>query len=102
MRLDRNINDDGKGKYALVLMRKVEAGSEAAALLARLAEMGVVDWGARHSDSEFFLLRLKDKYAEPALMAYANAAADDDKQWATEVLAMATRAANHPNKKTPD
>ncbi len=102
MKLDRNMNSEGKGKYALVLLRNVTTDSEEHGMVEDLAERGVVDWGNKGDDGEFFVIRLKDKYAEAALMAYANAAVDDDKEWATQVLAMATRAAHHPAKKQPD
>jgi len=102
MRLDRNENADGKGKYTLVLLRKIERGGAAYHMLMALSEMGVIDWGERHSDSEFFLIRLKDKFAAPALHAYALAAQDEEPEFAKDVMAMAVRAEHHPNKKTPD
>jgi hypothetical protein len=102
MRLDRNEGVTGKGKYALVLLRNVKEGSEAYGLIQRLHELGCLDEGIRHSDSEFFVIRLKDKYAEPALNAYALAAQSDDVEFAKDVAAMATRAKHHPSKKQPD
>lgn len=101
MRLDRN-NGTGKGKYALVLLRAIDEDSEAYSLIQRLSELGVLDEGVRHSDSEFFVIRLKDKYAAPALEAYAKAASEDDVEWAADISAMAVRAQHHPAKKQPD
>lgn len=104
MELDRNINQDGKGKYALIKMREIPGNPTTPEELAAaiLENPQCVDWGSKGSDSEFFLLRLKDKYAEPALLAYADAAADEDGVWSRRIYAMADRAANHPNKKSPD
>lgn len=102
MRLDRNESASGKGKYALVLLRNVNEGSEAYDLIQRLHELGCLDEGVCHSDNEFFVIRLKDKYAEPALNAYALAAQADDVEFAKDVAAMACRAKHHPGKKRPD
>jgi hypothetical protein len=104
MKLDRNQNDDGKGKYALVRLRKIEEGSEAAALLIRLAELGHVDWGTVGSQDEFFVVKLRDRYAAAAIKGYSDAASDDartepdearsrDKfQWAIQVQGLGDRA----------
>jgi len=54
MKLDRNINPDGKGKYALINLRK-----------------NIVEWGG--GDGQFFVIKYKDIFAAPALKAYANA-----------------------------
>lgn len=107
MKLDRNAEPTGVGKYALVNMRRYRAlppdkAQEAHDLLGRLDALGIIDTGARGATDEFFVVKLKDRYAEPALTAYANAAAADDAEWATEVSALAARAANHPDKKYPD
>lgn len=107
MKLDRNENATGVGKYALVNMRRLMAlghdqQNEAHQLMAQLSELGVVDWGAKGADDEFFVIKLKDRNAESALVAYADAAEEHDKEWALQVLAMSTRAKRHPAKKTPD
>lgn len=95
MKLDRNINPDGKGKYALIKLRHESAimgvvenpsGEPAIAV-----NDEAIDYG-NTEDSEFFVIRLKDKYAAPALFAYAMAAEKDDSEWANEVLAMAVKA----------
>jgi hypothetical protein len=106
MRLDRNDNPSGVGKYALINMRRCRAlqhdkAAEAYDLLGKLDALGVIDAGARGEDDEFFVIKLKDKYAGPALHAYANAVNGDD-EWAIQVLALATKADHHPSKKTPD
>ena len=113
MKLDRNINDDGMGKYALILMReladiasiqtdlKIPKGLDNA--IRALENVGVIDWGERESEGEFFLIRLKDKYAQPALVAYAEEAEADDPEWAAEVRALAARSGPaHPSCKRPD
>lgn len=77
MRLDRNENESGKGKYALVRLRGIEAGSEAHSLLKRLYELGHLDWGIVGQPDEFFVIKLRDKYADKAITAYADAVMDD-------------------------
>lgn len=77
MRLDRNIGETGKGKYALVRLRTIEAGSEAHELLERLDALGVLDWGKVGTESEFFVLKLRDKFSGPAIAAYADAVASE-------------------------
>lgn len=115
MKLDRNINADGRGKYGLIKNRRlaqIEAwdGGEGEALdrqavldaVALLERAGVIDWG-RTVDSEFMVIRLKDKYAGNALHNYAAAACKDDIEYAREIMEMAMRSGeNHPNCKKPD
>lgn len=105
MKLDRNINKDGKGKYALIQLRKVDAGSEAEGLLLRLHELGCLEWGCVGKPDEFFVIKLRDKYAQEGLSAYSAAVAkdaskyanDEDKsrsimQWAIQVQSLCQRA----------
>ena len=115
MKLDRNINADGRGKYALVKLRRVTEvekqfgkadGSAGAAVwnaLGVLQSYGIIDWGDQEAP-EFMLIRLKDAYAAGALKAYALAAIDDEQvEYGNEVMEMAKRSgANHPNCKKPD
>ena len=66
MKLDRNENPDGVGKYALINMRRVRSltGIQAAMasdLLTKLDVLGVIDKGVRGADDEFFVIKLKDK-----------------------------------------
>lgn len=84
MKLDRNVNSNGRGKYAIINLRT-----------------NLVEWGDT-PDQEFFVIKLKDKYAEAALMAYANAANADDSEYAHEVRELALRAKEHPLKRRPD
>ncbi len=111
MRLDRNVND--RGKYALiknrVLATFVEPGPFGGGLvgpvadaIAVLEKAGVLDWGDK-PETEFFVIRLKDRYANPALAAYAMGAYPEDPQYGQEVAEMAKRSGlYHPNCKKPD
>lgn len=116
MKLDRNLNADGRGKYGLIKSRRIaeirawdggdgepldqKAMEEALALLERA---GVIDWADKH-DSECFVIRLKDQYARSGLLGYADAAAaDGELEYAREVVDLANRAGpSHPHCKRPD
>lgn len=102
MKLDRNENLNGKGKYALVRLRNIHEGDEAFELLQRLHALGHLDWGYRGAEDEFFVIKLRDKYAPKALNAYGKAAFEDDQEWGSQVMAMASRAEQSPFKKSPD
>ena len=106
MKLDRNINTDGRGKYAVVNLRKLatfeaQKNYSHTSSVEALHMAGIVDYGDDPT-SDFFLIRLKDAYAAPALAAYAMAAYPDDQEYAMEVLNLAKRAAEHPSKRKPD
>lgn len=115
MRLDRSINGDGKGKYALVRLREIEAGSEAAVLLQRLHVLGHLDWGRVSDPDEFFVIKLRDKFAPGGIKGYADAVIEasrkeidpgkgrDLAQWAIQVIGMSQRAGDlSPYCKEPD
>ncbi len=113
MKLDRNINPDGRGKYALVLMRRLHGLAEYQTdlkvpkgitnAIRTLENAGLIDWGSEGTPSEFFVIRPKDQYANAALRAYADAARQDDPEWALEVETLAIRSgANHRDCKRPD
>jgi len=117
MKLDRNETENtdrwpGSGKYALILLRKVDdcrqgtfaaLPEEIAKAFLLLEREGLLDMGYAGSPSEFFVMRLKDKYAKAALEAYADAANVDDPEWAQEVQDLAQRSGpNHPHCKRPD
>ncbi len=103
MKMDRNENEDGLGKYALVLLRKLRPVKGAVQdALSVLEREGLLDWGTSGTPAEFFLVRLKDRSAEAALRAYADDAMAYDAEWAQEVYLLADRAMHHPSKKTPD
>ncbi len=92
MKLDRNVNADGRGKYALVRLRTVEPDGKIWWMLKGLEMFGVLDWGDRGKPDEFFIIRLKDEYAQHALRAYAAAAMTDDPEYANEVYELASRS----------
>jgi hypothetical protein len=105
MKLDRNIRGkDGKGKYALVRLRSIEPGDKAHVLLKQLEVLGVLDWGVVGDPDEFFVIKLRDKYAAPAIAAYAKAVAADANaevdeiaykekvQWSLDVQKLGERA----------
>lgn len=109
MKLDRNVNINGMGKYALILMRPFRtqpdevSGNTIAprAAIMLLDSVKMLDMGDK-PDTEFFVIRLKDKFAGPALLAYSMAAREaGDTEWADEVFRLAEKAANHPNKQQP-
>lgn len=102
MQLDRNTNPDHRGKYGLIQLRHTKKTlGQIDALLCQDGEPFTVDWG-NTPNSEFFVIRLRDKYAAPALAAYAMAAYRDDPEYGLEVLNLAKEAAEHPNQKIPD
>lgn len=102
MKLDRNTNPSGWGKYALILCRKLDEGKRLT-VKPETIEMprNAVDFGGT-TDTDFFVIRLRDRYAAPALEAYARAAQADDPEYAGEVMALARMARAHPHSKKPD
>jgi len=112
MKLDRNIpSNRGRGKYAVIKMRALtqivkDNGRLPPAIydaLQVLEGVGVLDYGVVGTPDEFFLIRLKDRFAQKALIAYANEAESFDKEYALEVTAMADRAGlSNPFCKLPD
>lgn len=106
MKLDRNINANGKGKYALLKLRNLpERGrqrTEIEAALVTLSHYGILDYGDTE-DSDFFVMRLKDKYATAALATYSQQAKQDGQiEYAAEIYDLAQKSAKHPNLKRPD
>lgn len=115
MKLDRNINGDGKGKYALIRLRDIEMDSEAMSLLRRLEDLGHLDWGCVGHYDEFFVVKLRDRFSPGAIKGYADAVMDasqleadptkakDLAQWAIQVQSMGERAGDlSPYCKEPD
>lgn len=106
MKLDRNINQSGKGKYALIRLRGIEAGSEAHRMLKALEAMGHLDWGVVGEPDEFFVMKFKDKFSYRGLMGYYKAITLEDKpdfEYAEAIMDMAKRAGPHnPHCKLPD
>jgi hypothetical protein len=94
MKLDRNIlGNGGRGKYALLLLRNVDAAdSKVSRALETLEDAGVLDWGDAKTEREFMVIRLKDKYARAALLAYAEEAQKEDAEYAAEIYGLASRS----------
>ncbi len=104
MKLDRNINGNGRGKYALLKLRKLDeftqpddpfqqVAPKIAEAIKTLEEAGILDWGFAGTEAEFMLIRLKDRYAQKALQAYATAAhVDGETEFAAEIHDMARRS----------
>lgn len=108
MKLDRNIvGNQWRGKYALILLRQVElpfttdCDLDATMRVASVPEKAI-DYGDT-PENEFFVIRLRDKFAADALSAYACAALTaGETEFAEEVQKLADKARNHPSKKQPD
>lgn len=105
MKLDRNIPPQHRGKYALIKLRvaqpKVRITTDPTEPIMAEVESRAIDFG-NTPDTDFFVIRLKDRYAAPALAAYAMAAYADDAEYGLEVLNLAKLAAEHPYQKGPD
>lgn len=113
MKMDRNENLDGVGKYAIINLRKLtekcDGGTfrrwspEVEQALNILESVGVLEWGRTGEADEFFLIKLKDKHAQAPLFAYAASAKVEDPEWAEEIEELARRSGPaHPLCKTPD
>ncbi len=105
MQLDRNLNPDGKGKYALINLRKIpgfpKTPQELAAAI--LANPECVEFGEPGTPNEFWLIKLKDRHARPALEAYADSARETDPEFAVVVQELADRSGDrHVLCKEPD
>jgi len=90
MRLLRNTTKDGKCKYSLIEHEKDDH----------------VESGLPKTENEFFVIKLKDKYAKAALEEYDRAVSLDpggDKEYDEDVLDLADRAGtDSPWCKRPD
>jgi hypothetical protein len=74
MKLDRNANPDGRGKYALVKLRQLtHAPKEARQAVDMLHGLGLIHYGDEAEGEQFFVMKYKDKFTGPALSAYASA-----------------------------
>lgn len=104
MKLDRHMNHDGRGKYALLKLRRQETpiSDELMACADKLREAGLLDFGNTEPGGKFFVLMLRDKHAASALLAYAASAEQDDCEYAEEIRELARIAHDHPDKKHPD
>lgn len=108
MKLDRN-KSDGDGKYAVISMRKVRelTGAQADLVLVALTtlrSLGVLNDGKSWTEDEFFVMMLKDRFAQGALVSYGmSAEMFGDHEYAEEIEELAKRAGpSSPWCKTPD
>lgn len=114
MKLDRNTTgNEGRGKYALLDLRKLRSGMEQESFkeysglvqdaVNLLAAEGLLQWGLPGEEDEFFVIKLKDRYALPALREYSEAIQDTDQEFSGEVWELACRSGrNSPFCKDPD
>lgn len=105
MNLDRNLNADGKGKYALINLRKIEGNPQTAEELAAaiLKNPECVEFGRVGEQDEFFVIKLKDEYAPDGLRGYGARAWASDAEYGSKVLDLARRSGkNSPFCKKPD
>lgn len=117
MKLDRNkLGNQGRGKYALLLLRRLALFDDGrtfggidpaiAHAIKTLEAAGLIDWGEEGTEKEFFVIRLKDRYARSALSAYAIEAWADgagNEEYAREIIALSDRAGQKsPFCKRPD
>jgi hypothetical protein len=109
MKLDRNINPDGRGKYALINLRKADGipwdhptYDKVQEALKMLADVGVLTWGNESPGDQFFVMKYKDKFTADGLGAYAVAAARaGEVEYADELFREENRARQIGNR-TPD
>ena len=127
MKLDRNKGRGDRGKYAIIKLRSVpDISPDAVKVTGATFHPEVIDFGDT-PDTEFFVIRLKAKFAGPALVAYAEAihrecrrleieehdcssvaAASeyrakrrDLEQYRDQIVTLAAKAEGHPQKRIP-
>lgn len=101
MKLDRNITKPRRGKYALIKLREDQPVPDPNSDFHSILRTAAIDYGDT-PETDFFVIRLKDKYAFRALAAYAAAAMADDPEYAGEIGELALLALNNPHQKRPD
>lgn len=108
-RLDRFTTNPPRGKYALVKLRKVEEiansenghGKEVRAALQLLRDLEILDFGDT-DQSEFFVIRLRDKSAYKALCAYSDHAKNvGDSELGHDVFRLACKSLNNQYQHSP-
>ena len=106
MNLDRNIHPNGKGKYALINLRKIPGDPRTAEELAAaiLANPECVEFGEVGGPDEFFVLKLKDLFADSGLLGYSHRARiEGETEYAQQVFGLARRSGRlNPWCKRPD
>lgn len=89
MKLDRNINPDGTGKYALLHLRKLRQYGHRQDVIDAinvLSGFGLLHFGNEGAGEQFFVMKYKDKFVAPALFAYSRAAMDESQTLALSLL----------------
>ena len=111
MKLDRDSNPNGLGKYAVIHLRRLVGETirmvpaSVRDAVKTLDDAGLIDWGKPGADDEFFLIKLRDTHAHVALQSYADSVrqAGNDPEFADAVQALADRAGvNSAFCKNPD
>lgn len=82
MKLDRNVNRDGSGKYALIKLREVakfkenpdwaREAEEIKEALILLDRRGIIHWGNEGIGENFFVMKYKDRFTAQGLTGYAD------------------------------
>lgn len=102
--LDRFTNKEpGRGKYALLKLRLIPISKNEIRekVVTALGNPDAIDFGDT-AESDFFVIRLKDKYAAPALAAYAQEAQKDGNfDLASSVNFLVSAAFLHEKKERP-
>lgn len=118
MKLDRNTNPYGRGKYALIKLRECPHPLATTSTGEPVIPPKALDWGGT-PDTEFFVIRLRDRFASPALNAYANALneyirrkhaagsitakqMEELEEYRSEIKSLAEKALVHTMAKIPD
>lgn len=72
MRLDRNINEDRSGKYALINLRRLKEADDVRAVnyLNYLKQAGIVTIGNESPGDQFFVMKYKDLFSTGGLRGY--------------------------------
>jgi hypothetical protein len=119
--LIRDMSPDGKCKYALVRLDRLREASPVTKALGegaldQLQSMDLLEYGEKGTAEEFFVLKLKDRFAARAIEEYArqvrvHARQFDNPEWldqfndlmdyAKSLAALADRAYVHPGRKIP-
>jgi hypothetical protein len=109
MKLMRNTTQNGSCKYAAIRLDKIRALEDmdqlddALSAMVTLKKLGLMEMGKIGDADEFFLIKLKDRHSQAALIAYANSVFDNDEEFGMDIYALARRSGpGHPLCKDPD
>lgn len=82
------LNEQGQGKFAIINLQKHNNIEE----IKKSGYVLGIEFSEIGTENEFFVLRLKDRYARGALLAYASQAETDDPEYAADIRTLADRA----------